>query len=177
MTLKNAKILQISTIPKSPLGPLWLLADGEKIRLFEYGVDKETFLQHCTAILHPGESLEESTPHPVLEQVRAYLRGEQRAIECHIVWGQFTPFQTAVYRAVLAIPYGETKTYGQIAAEIGRPRAARAVGTANGANPLPIIIPCHRLVGADGNLRGYGGIGGIRTKRWLLDLEKAHKEQ
>ncbi|MCB2178797.1 methylated-DNA--[protein]-cysteine S-methyltransferase [bacterium] len=176
MNQENEKFHQYSTLPDSPLGRLWALADGEKIRLFEYGVEAEIFRQHCAAHLHPGETPEESEPHPVLEQVRTYLNGQQRYIEAPLDWTQFTPFQTAVYRAVLAIPYGETKTYGQVAAEIGRPRAARAVGAANGANPLPLIIPCHRLVGADGSLRGYGGVGGLKTKRWLLDLEKAHKE-
>jgi methylated-DNA-[protein]-cysteine S-methyltransferase len=82
-----------------------------------------------------------------------------------------TPFQIAVWRAVLAVPWGETRTYREIAADIGRPAAIRAVGTANGANPLAIIVPCHRLVGANGTLRGYGG--GLERKAWLLAHERA----
>lgn len=82
-----------------------------------------------------------------------------------------TPFQVSVWQAVLAIPYGETRTYRDIAAAIGRPAAIRAVGAANGANPLSIIVPCHRLVGADGTLRGYGG--GLPVKAHLLELEGA----
>ena len=79
-----------------------------------------------------------------------------------------------VRRAVMGIPYGETSTYGEIAVKIGKPGTARAVGGANAANPIPFVIPCHRLVGADGSLRGYGGVGVIRTKRWLLEMEKSN---
>ncbi len=81
-----------------------------------------------------------------------------------------TPFQQAVWAAVRAVPYGETRSYGQIADEIGRPRAVRATGAANGANPLSIYIPCHRIIGADGSLRDYGG--GLEIKAALLALER-----
>ena len=80
-----------------------------------------------------------------------------------------TPFQLAVLDALATIPYGETRSYGEIAAQIGRPKAVRAVGTANGRNPLPIVLPCHRVIGTDGGLTGYGG--GLETKRYLLNLE------
>ncbi|HAX24106.1 MAG TPA: cysteine methyltransferase [Chloroflexi bacterium] len=80
-----------------------------------------------------------------------------------------TPFQQAVWAAVRSVPYGETRSYGQIAAEIGRPRAVRATGAANGANPLSIYIPCHRIIGADGSLRDYGG--GLEIKAALLEME------
>jgi methylated-DNA-[protein]-cysteine S-methyltransferase len=84
---------------------------------------------------------------------------------------QGTAFQREVWRRVLEIPYGCTRTYSEVARAIGRPLAARAVGAANGANPVPILVPCHRLVGASGDLTGYGG--GIELKRWLLRLEAA----
>lgn len=83
---------------------------------------------------------------------------------------QGTPFQKEVWRALRSIPYGETRTYGQIAAQIGRPKAVRAVGMANHRNPLPIVVPCHRVVGADGSLTGYAG--GLDIKTLLLRLEK-----
>jgi O-6-methylguanine DNA methyltransferase len=82
---------------------------------------------------------------------------------------QGTAFQREVWRQVLEIPYGSTRTYSEVARAMGRPLAARAVGAANGANPVPILVPCHRLVGASGDLTGYGG--GIELKRWLLRLE------
>lgn len=81
-------------------------------------------------------------------------------------------FQLTVWRALLEIPYGETTSYGKIAAATGHPDGARAVGLANGQNPIPIIVPCHRVIGADGSLTGYGG--GLDTKRWLLDHEARH---
>jgi methylated-DNA-[protein]-cysteine S-methyltransferase len=84
---------------------------------------------------------------------------------------QGTAFQSEVWGRVLEIPYGRTRTYSEVARAIGRPLAARAVGAANGANPVPILVPCHRLVGASGDLTGYGG--GIELKRWLLRLEAA----
>jgi O-6-methylguanine DNA methyltransferase len=102
-------------------------------------------------------------------QLTEYFAGERRAFDVAIDW-RGTPFQRAVWEAVGAIPYGETRTYGEIAAALGRPQAARAVGGANGANPLAPIVPCHRLIGNDGALRGYGA--GLGTKRWLLALER-----
>jgi methylated-DNA-[protein]-cysteine S-methyltransferase len=81
-------------------------------------------------------------------------------------------FQAAVLKIVCAIPYGETRSYGQVALEIGRPGAGRAVGRANATNPIPLLIPCHRVIAADGSLRGYGGGEGLKTKAWLLALER-----
>lgn len=85
------------------------------------------------------------------------------------------PFQVSVWQALFRIPYGETRSYAEIASAIGRPRAVRAVGAANGANPVAIIVPCHRVIGSDGTLTGYGG--GLPTKRWLLSLEGNHQFQ
>jgi len=81
------------------------------------------------------------------------------------------PFQLAALKATQSIPYGQTKTYAEIACEIGKPQAARAVGRAEATNPIPLVIPCHRVIGTDGKLHGYGGGKGIETKAWLLALE------
>ena len=86
-----------------------------------------------------------------------------------------TVFQIAVRQAVMALPYGETASYGEIAARVGNPRAARAVGAVQASNPISFVIPCHRVLGADGSLHGYGGFGGLKTKAWLLELETQHK--
>ena len=83
-----------------------------------------------------------------------------------------SPFQQAALRATCAIPRGQTCTYAQIAAQIGRPRAARAVGRAEATNPVPLVIPCHRVVGTDGGLHGYGMAEGLKTKEWLLRMER-----
>ncbi|HEX7049748.1 MAG TPA: methylated-DNA--[protein]-cysteine S-methyltransferase [Longimicrobiales bacterium] len=107
---------------------------------------------------------------PVAAQLDEYFRGERRAFDLPLR-PRGTPFQQRVWRALLDIPYGATISYGALAARVGRPGSARAVGRANGTNPIPIIIPCHRVVGADGALTGYGG--GIERKQRLLALEGA----
>jgi methylated-DNA-[protein]-cysteine S-methyltransferase len=104
----------------------------------------------------------------VAEQLQEYFRGERRTFDLPLA-PRGTEFQMDVWRALQRIPYGETRSYSGIAREIGRPAAVRAVGAANGANPIPIVIPCHRVVGSNGSLTGFGG--GIETKRWLLALE------
>jgi O-6-methylguanine DNA methyltransferase len=104
-----------------------------------------------------------------LAQVADYFGGGRRSFDLALD-PRGTPFQRLVWEAVARVPYGETRTYGEIARAIGRPAAGRAVGRANGANPLPLLIPCHRIVGAGGALTGYGG--GLATKRRLLALER-----
>jgi len=85
-----------------------------------------------------------------------------------------SPFERRVWNALRKVPHGKTVSYGHIAARIGQPKACRAVGLANGKNPIPIVVPCHRVIGADGSLTGYGG--GLDTKRWLLELEGVQLE-
>ena len=104
-------------------------------------------------------------------QLAEYFHGARRTFDLPLQ-PQVTPFQAEVHDALRRIPYGETRSYGDIAREIGRPRASRAVGAANGSNPLPIVVPCHRVVGSNGTLTGFGG--GLATKRHLLDLERRH---
>jgi methylated-DNA-[protein]-cysteine S-methyltransferase len=104
------------------------------------------------------------------DQLRAYFAGELREFDIPLA-PSGTAFQRQVWSAVSAIPYGATATYSEIATAVGRPSACRAVGAANGRNPLPVIVPCHRIVGAAGGLTGYGG--GLDRKRSLLDLEAA----
>ena len=120
----------------------------------------------------PAERLGEETP--VLTRGRAelleYFRGERRAFTLPLD-PRGTPFRRRVWEALAAVPYGQTVTYGELARQIGSPRAVRAVGQANHHNPLPILLPCHRVVGADGSLTGYAG--GLELKRFLLALEGA----
>ena len=110
---------------------------------------------------------------PYAEELREYLEGKRRKFTFPIHWAIFRPFQKEALQAVFKIPYGETRTYSEIAAEIHHPRAYRAVGRANATNPMPIVIPCHRLIGTDGKLHGYGGGEGLKTKEWLLKMEGA----
>jgi methylated-DNA-[protein]-cysteine S-methyltransferase len=101
-------------------------------------------------------------------RLQAYFAGELRDFELPLA-AAGTPFQQSVWRALCDIPYGETISYGELARRIGQPKAARAVGLANGQNPIAIVVPCHRVIGADGSLTGYGG--GLERKRWLLAHE------
>ena len=105
----------------------------------------------------------------VRRQLDAYFAGDLRRFDLPLHLSG-TAFQNEVWRYLAGIPFGETRTYGEVAVTVGRPRAARAVGAANGANPLPIVLPCHRVIGADGSLTGFGG--GLRTKEYLLRHEK-----
>jgi len=121
--------------------------------------------------LPPGST--EGT-EPVLEaaaeQLREYFAGERTSFDLPLALDG-TPFQQEAWRALADIPYGETVSYGEQARRLGRPDAVRAVGAANGANPIAIVLPCHRVIGADGSLTGFGG--GLETKRRLLDLERS----
>jgi len=103
-----------------------------------------------------------------LSQLREYFSGARRRFSVRVA-PTGTDFQQRVWRAIAAIPFGETRTYGELAAALGGPPLARAVGAATAANPIPILIPCHRVIGADGSLTGYGG--GLRMKVWLLHHE------
>lgn len=148
----------------SPVGTLILVAtDGVLSGLLM--VDQ----RHRPAAAVFGEH--DPTPFPaVIDQLRAYFAGERTTFDLRLA-AVGTPFQHAVWAAVRRIPYGQTASYGQIAERIGRPGASRAVGASNGANPIGIIVPCHRVVGANGSLTGYGG--GLERKQFLLDLESA----
>ena len=119
-----------------------------------------------------AEPIENAAEHPVLGRAAAalsrYFAGEDIAFDLPLDPGG-TPFQRTVWRALAEIPFGERRTYRDIAVAIGRPTAVRAVGAANGRNPLPIVVPCHRVVGSNGTLVGFAG--GLRTKAWLLDHE------
>jgi O-6-methylguanine DNA methyltransferase len=131
-------------------------------------IEGQTWVEHRL----PGTytvSHEEIAPlRQAMDELRRYLAGERVQFTCPLdLCG--TPFQVAVWQELVRIPYGEVRTYAEIARAIGRPTATRAVGMANGANPVAIIVPCHRVIGSNGTLTGYGG--GLPTKHWLLRLE------
>ena len=110
-------------------------------------------------------------PSTAKRALEAYFSGDARAIDAIATRTAGTDFQRSVWAALRDIPCGTTTSYGALAAAIGRPKAVRAVGLANGANPIPVVVPCHRVIGASGSLTGYGG--GLERKRWLLDHEHA----
>ncbi|MER7013359.1 methylated-DNA--[protein]-cysteine S-methyltransferase [Saccharopolyspora sp. NPDC000359] len=153
----------MKTIVDSPVGPLTLVAVGGALT----GVYLEQ-QRHRPPEEDFGE-LDAAPFGPVVEQLAEYFAGRRTDFDLPLdLIG--TPFQQRVWHALREIPYGETVSYGELAARIGRPSASRAVGLANGKNPISIIVPCHRVVGSDGNLTGYGG--GIDRKRSLLDFEQ-----
>jgi methylated-DNA-[protein]-cysteine S-methyltransferase len=119
----------------------------------------------------PGWQRDDAAFAEARRQLGEYFAGQRRDFDLPVA-PRATPFQARVLAALRRIPYGETRSYKQIAEAIGEPKAVRAVGGANGSNPLPIVIPCHRVIGSGGQLTGFGG--GIDTKRFLLDLERRH---
>ncbi|GAB4582057.1 MAG: methylated-DNA--[protein]-cysteine S-methyltransferase [Anaerolineales bacterium] len=163
----------VSQISSTPLGPINIAWTAQGVVAAEIGGALTTFAAHISKQLGDVPTREETSP--ARPQIEEYLQGKRTKFEVEINWALCTPFQRQVLEQQLAIPYGETRTYGQLAAQIGKPRAARAVGRAGATNPIPLIIPCHRVIGADGSLRGYAAPGGIQTKAWLLALENARK--
>ena len=147
---------------ESPIGPLLLAADDEGLRLINFQA-KERRLPDADWIR------DDRALSDVVEQLRAYFRGELQEFTLKLS-PKGTEFQRDVWRKLCDIPYGETISYGQLATRIGNPKASRAVGLANGTNPIPIVIPCHRVIGSNGKLTGYGG--GLDIKEKLLALEQ-----
>jgi methylated-DNA-[protein]-cysteine S-methyltransferase len=146
----------------TPIGALRLASDGSHITAIEFV---------------PGARKSEATEQPTdpalaacADQLREYFAGERREFTLPLA-PHGTDFQREVWRALAAIPYGELRSYRDIAQAIGRPKAVRAVGAANGRNPLPIVVPCHRVIGSDGSLTGFAG--GLAMKKQLLNLEGA----
>jgi AraC family transcriptional regulator of adaptative response/methylated-DNA-[protein]-cysteine methyltransferase len=156
---------------ESPLGPLVAAANDDGICLIEFTGPKRLAAQ-LASLRRRFRAATASGRNAHIDrlekQLTEYFAGRRRRFDLPLVTNG-TPFQRRVWRALVRIPYGETRTYGDLAQRLGVPFAHRAVGHANGANPLSIVVPCHRLVGANGALTGYGG--GIWRKRKLLDLE------
>jgi methylated-DNA-[protein]-cysteine S-methyltransferase len=166
------KTIWVGALEGSPLGPVWVAASDRGLLAVEIQARQEDFVRGLGRRLG-ADFLQDTQPlQPVLCQIGEYLGGERQLFNLQIDWTTLRPFQRQVLRIVTAIPYGRTSTYGAIARKIGRPRAARAVGRANATNPMALVVPCHRVVGSDGSLRGYGAPGGIDTKAWLLALER-----
>jgi len=158
--MRNAAL---HTTVDSPIGRLLLLADADGAL--------------CGLLMQDGPRPKRLDPRwredpgafaAVRVQLDAYFAGERETFDVPLALAG-SPFQLAVWEQLRTIPYGETRTYGELATRLGQPSAARAVGLANGDNPVAVIVPCHRVIGADGSLTGFGG--GLERKRILLDLE------
>ncbi len=146
----------------SPIGRLLIVGDGDQLHYIIFPTESRKYRPH------PDWRRDDQLFKEVFAQFRAYFAGELTRFELPLRFAG-TEFQNTVWKALCDIPFGETTSYGVLAGRIGRPKAFRAVGAANGANPLPIVVPCHRVIGVDKSLTGFGG--GLDIKRHLLDHE------
>src|SRR5882672_8280714 len=157
----------VYSLLESPIGELLLTGDGESVT----GI----WMQSHRAEWRLTKTLrrDDAALAAARAQLTEYFAGERTDFDFPLA-PEGTGFQRKVWNALCHIPYGETISYGELARRIGQPTAARAVGLANGSNPLPIVVPCHRVIGADGSMTGFGG--GIERKRWLLAHEKRYSK-
>ncbi len=153
--------MSISAVYESPCGPLTLISNGAALTDLQFENPRYAYT--------PAPKGDDSILTAARRQLDQYFAGKLRAFDLPLA-PKGTEFQQRVWQALLAIPYGVTRSYGQQAAAIGSPQASRAVGLANGRNPISIVIPCHRVIGANGSLTGYGG--GMARKQLLLELEQ-----
>jgi methylated-DNA-[protein]-cysteine S-methyltransferase len=148
---------------ESPVGPLLLVADEKGLRRLEFVKGR------APVRLDPAWSEDAAPLQEAIRQLRAYFAGKLEKFDIPLV-PEGTAFQLQVWKRLCEIPYGETISYGELARRVGNPKASRAVGLANGSNPIAIVIPCHRVIGSNGKLTGYGG--GLPLKEKLLALER-----
>ena len=149
---------------KSPVGKLLLAGDPDGLKHINFPDEKKPVTPGPDWLEKPAFFISAAA------ELEEYFAGKRRRFSIDIA-PQGTSFQLSVWRSLQRVPYGKTISYGQLARQVGNPKASRAVGAANGANPVPIIIPCHRVIGASGDLTGFGG--GLEVKKYLLELEKA----
>jgi methylated-DNA-[protein]-cysteine S-methyltransferase len=165
--MKNNLSLWYREIPKTPLESITVGASRN-------GVARVVFGGLDTVGIPPaGEA--DRIVLDILEQaatqIEDYLAGKRQAFDLPLDWSGMTPFELAVRKYTIAIPYGDIRTYGQVAKAVGKPGAAIAVGAVQAGNPMPLLIPCHRVLGSDGKLHGFNAPDGVKTKAWLLKLE------
>ncbi len=165
--------LYYDRIPDTPIGPVYFAANERGLVSVDFGVPEAQFLTQIQKNfgVTPIRAPEKLTQYAI--RITEYLTGRQTTLPLPFDIHHLTPFQQQVLLAALQIPRGQVYTYADIARKIGNPKAVRAVGQALGRNPVPIVIPCHRVVAANGKLGGYSGGGGLATKRKLLVLEGA----
>jgi len=169
-------------IKNTPLGSLGTASSDQGLVAVEFVDSRDElfqilqrrFIRDANEVLsYLDHRIEQNSAAAACAQLDEYLRGRRQEFETTIDWSVMTPFQEAALKLTCNIPYGQVATYAHIARQIGKPNAARAVGRAEATNPMPLVIPCHRVIGTDGGLHGYGGRGGLQTKAWLLRLEGA----
>lgn len=155
----------------SPLGPLWVAVGPKGVLAIHYGAEPSHLeLARIVRVYGPGVLPDPRRADPVARELDQYFEGKRRVFDVRVDLSTLTPFQRAILGATARVGYGDVATYGTVAADAGNPRASRAAGAALGSNPVPIVVPCHRVLASDGSLGGYGG--GLEAKRRLLKLER-----
>ncbi len=163
--------ISLGLLADTPIGDLWVAVSDAGLVAVEWDADRSRLEAYLAQGLRRSAVIHEANTAAWRGELDEYLRGRRKGFSLPIDWGGLRPFQRLVLQQVYRIPYGETRSYGDLARHLGRPHAARAVGCAVASNPMPLVIPCHRVIGADGKLRGYSGGQGLATKEWLLRLE------
>ena len=171
--MQEKSALYIGESSKTPLGRFWVAVSDLGLVAIEWGLTQTQFEAYLVKRFKRTVEFAPERVQEVSVQLGKYLTSRQRFFTLVIDWTVLRPFQQSVLKATAEIPYGETRTYKEITEKIGRPRAARAVGQAEATNPMPLVIPCHRVIGVDGKLHGYGLANGVKTKEWLLKMEGA----
>jgi methylated-DNA-[protein]-cysteine S-methyltransferase len=164
--------VNIGLLSTSPVGPIWVAVSELGLMAVEWSMSQADFSCLIATRFHAAVVYDESCATEPLNQIAEYLDGNRRQFDLPLDLSMRTNFQRTVLNLTYQIPYGQTSTYKDIAIQLGKMNAARAVGRVEATNPIPLVIPCHRVLGTDGSLHGYGGPGGIKLKAWLLDLER-----
>lgn len=163
----------IGRLEQSAIGPLWVAVSECGLVIVDWNMPQAEFSRLVEQRMHQAPVYDLAHTAEPLRQLKAYLAGDLREFSLPLDLSRQTAFQQQVLWLTSEIPYGQTCTYKDLARRAGTPHAARAVGRVEATNPLPLVIPCHRVVGTDGSLHGYGGPGGVELKAWLLQLEQA----
>ena len=152
---------------------MWVALSDQGLVLVEWEMPQPDIIHLVGQRLHRSAVVDARRTSQAVQQLTSYLEGHLREFSLPLDLSDLTSFQQRVLQLTARIPYGKTSTYKDLAVHSGHPNASRAVGRVEATNPVPIIIPCHRVVGTDGSLHGYGGPGGVKLKAWLLELEQS----
>jgi methylated-DNA-[protein]-cysteine S-methyltransferase len=173
MKKKATETVWYGYLTSTPVGPVYAAVSARGLCAVEMGGSAARFVDRVRKETGAGMVALSPEADTALQQIGEYLAGARQKFKLPLDLTYLTDFQRQVLKAALAVRFGQTATYGEIARAVKRPRAARAVGQALASNPIPLVIPCHRVLASDGALGGYSGAGGLRTKQWLLKLEGA----
>lgn len=165
------QMVWIGALDDSPLGAIWVAVGERGLLAVNLWGTQAAIGAQVAALVGVEPVLAPEHVATVIQQLATYFDKSRKVFDLSLDWSVLTPFQAEALRAVCGVGYGRTATYADIAHQLDKPGAVRAVGRANATNPMPIVIPCHRILGSDGKLHGYSAPGGLETKAWLLRHE------